>query len=230
MVAEAGAPGGDCKCAFGHTLRMAFRKLLGGGGPRFAADWLIVGLGNPGEQYSRTRHNVGFRVVNALAKRAHTQPKATGSLMHIGVGELAGQKVALVKPKTYMNLSGRAVAQALQWTGCDIQHTVVLYDELDLNVGALRIRAGGAPGGHNGLKRIAQAAGLECGRVRVGSGRPTVNGEPTWDPEVVSEWVLGVPQGEDKQALDAAVEYAADAVEAILTEGPEAAGNRFNRK
>ena len=230
MVAEAGAPGGDCKCAFGHTLRMAFRKLLGGGGPRFAADWLIVGLGNPGEQYSRTRHNVGFRVVNALAKRAHTQPKATGSLMHIGVGELAGQKVALVKPKTYMNLSGRAVAQALQWTGCDIQHTVVLYDELDLNVGALRIRAGGGHGGHNGLKSFAQAAGLEFGRGRVGIGRPTVNGEPTWDPEVVSEWVLGVPQGEDKQALDAAVEYAADAVEAILTEGPEAAGNRFNRK
>lgn len=222
--------GGDCKCAVGHTLVMAFRKLLGGGGPRFAADWLVVGLGNPGEQYARTRHNVGFWVVNTLAKRAHTQPKATGSLMHIGVGELAGQKVALVKPKTYVNLSGKAVLQALQWTGCDIQHTVVLYDELDLNVGALRVRAGGGHGGHNGLKSIGQAAGPEFVRVRIGIGRPTVNGEPTWDPEVVSGWVLGVPHGEDKRALDAAVEYAADAVEAILAEGPEAAGNRFNRK
>ncbi len=88
-------------------LTMAFRKLFGGvGGPRFAADWLIVGLGNPGEQYARTRHNVGFWVINTLAKRAKTQPKATGSLMHIGVGELQGQMVALVKPKTFMNLSG----------------------------------------------------------------------------------------------------------------------------
>lgn len=209
---------------------MAFRKLLGGGGPRFAADWLIVGLGNPGEQYAGTRHNVGFRVVNTLAKRAHTQPRATGSLMHIGVGELAGQKVALVKPKTFMNASGRAVAQALQWTGCEITRTVVLYDDLDLRVGALRIRAGGGHGGHNGLKSIGQAAGLGFIRVRVGIGRPTVNGEPTWDPEIVSEWVLGVPRGEDKRALDAAVEFAADAVEAILREGPEAAANRFNRK
>lgn len=209
---------------------MAFRKLLGGSGPRFAADWLIVGLGNPGEQYARTRHNVGFWVVNTLAKRAHTQPKAIGSLMHIGVGELAGQKVALVKPKTFMNLSGRAVTQALQWTGCDIQHTVVLYDELDLVVGALRIRAGGGHGGHNGLKSISQSAGLDFIRVRVGIGRPTVNGEPTWESEVVSDWVLGMPHGEDKRALDAAVEVAADAVEAILTEGVEAAGNRFNRK
>jgi len=229
MVPEAGQ-GRDCKGTVRHTLGMAFRKLLGGGGPRFAADWLIVGLGNPGEQYARTRHNVGFWVVNTLAKRAHTQPKATGSLMHIGVGELAGQKVALVKPKTFMNLSGRAVTQALQWTGCDIQHTIVLYDELDLAVGALRIRAGGGHGGHNGLKSIGQSAGLDFTRVRVGIGRPTVNGEPTWESDVVSDWVLGMPRGEDKRALDAAVEVAADAVEAILIEGVEAAGNRFNRK
>lgn len=209
---------------------MAFRKLLGGGGPRFAADWLVVGLGNPGEQYAGTRHNVGFWVVNALAKRAGTQPKNTGSLMHIGVGQLQGARVALVKPKTYMNASGRAIGQALQWTGCDLQHTIVLYDELDLRAGALRVRAGGGHGGHNGLKSIGQAAGLEFIRIRVGIGRPEVNGEPTWDAEHVSSWVLGVPFGDDKRVLDGAVGLAADAVECIIAEGVGAAGNRFNRK
>jgi peptidyl-tRNA hydrolase, PTH1 family len=209
---------------------MAFRKLLGGGGPRFAADWLIVGVGNPGEQYARTRHNIGFWVINELAKRAGAQPKATGSLMHIGVGTLAEHNVALVKPKTFVNLSGRAVLQAQQWTGCDTAHTVVLYDELDLKVGALRIRAGGGSGGHNGLKSIGEAVGMEFVRVRVGIGRPHVNGEPTWDPEFVGDYVLSAPQGEDKRELDAAASLAADAVEAIITDGPDAAGSRYNRK
>jgi PTH1 family peptidyl-tRNA hydrolase len=169
-------------------------------------------------------------VINTLAKRAKTQPKSTGSLMHIGVGELAGERAALVKPKTFMNLSGKAVAQALQWTGCDIQHTIVLYDELDLGAGALRVRAGGGHGGHNGLKSIGQAASLEFVRIRIGIGRPQANGEPTWDPEHVSAWVLGVPHGDDKKVLDEAVEIAADAVECIMTEGVEAAGSRYNRK
>lgn len=217
---------------------MAFRRLLGrgkkaeapAGGPRFAADWLVVGLGNPGEQYARTRHNIGFWVVNTLAKRAGTQPKATGSLMHIGVGSLQGQRIALVKPKTYVNLSGRAVEQALQWTGCGIEKTIVLYDELDLRAGALRIRAGGGHGGHNGLKSIGGAAGFDFIRIRIGIGRPTVNGEPSWDPEVVSPWVLGVPFGEDKTVLDEATSLAADAVECIMTDGVEAAANRFNRR
>ena len=217
---------------------MAFRRLLGrgkkaeapAGGPRFAADWLVVGLGNPGEQYARTRHNIGFWVVNTLAKRAGTQPMSTGSLMHIVVGSLQGQRIALVKPKTYVNLSGRAVEQALQWTGCGIEKTIVLYDELDLRAGALRIRAGGGHGGHNGLKSIGQAAGMDFIRIHIGIGRPTVNGEPSWDPEVVSPWVLGVPHGEDKTVLDEAAALAADAVECIMTDGVEAAANRFNRR
>lgn len=197
---------------------------------RFAADWLIVGLGNPGEAHARNRHNVGFWTINELARRAGTQPKAQGNTMHIGVGSLAGRKVALVKPKTFMNLSGKAVSQALQWTGCDIQHTIVIYDELDLNAGALRIRAGGGHGGHNGLKSIAASSGLEFVRIRIGIGRPVLNGEPTWDSEAVASWVLGNPGPADKTVLDDAVTAACDAVECILTEGPEIAGNRFNRK
>ena len=210
---------------------MAFKRLFAhGGGPRFAADWLIVGIGNPGEQYARTRHNIGFWVVNELARRAGTQLKSTGSMMAIGVGTLAEQKVAMVKPKTFVNLSGKAVSQAMQWTGCDLAHTIVLYDDLDLAVGAMRIREGGGAGGHNGLKSIGGAVGMEFVRLRIGIGRPSVNGEPTWEPEHVAEYVLSVPNGEDKRALDAATSRAADGVECILMEGAEAAGSKFNKK
>lgn len=209
---------------------MTLRSLFRGGGPRFAAEWLVVGLGNPGTEYARTRHNVGFWTINELSKRAGTQPKAVGSLMHIGVGSLAGVRVALVKPRTYVNLSGKAVAQALQWSGCDLAHTIVLYDELDLPVGALRVRAGGGHGGHNGMKSITAAVGSEFIRVRVGIGRPSLNGEPTRDPEVVAGYVLSAPQGEDKRALDEAISLAADAVEAIIRDGSDVAGSRFNRR
>ncbi len=208
---------------------MPFRRAPAAG-PRFAADWLIVGLGNPGEEYARTRHNVGFWVINTLAKRAATQPKAVGSLMQIGVGTLQGRRVALVKPKTYMNASGKAVAQALQWTGCDLPHTIVIYDDLDLQPGQLRVRAGGGHGGHNGLKSIAQHAGLEFVRLRIGIGRPSVGGDPSWDPDVVAEWVLSPPSPAERELLDAAVQRAADAVETIITAGVEAAAAAFNRK
>ncbi|MFN0147761.1 MAG: aminoacyl-tRNA hydrolase [Dehalococcoidia bacterium] len=207
------------------------RKLFGGtGGPRFAADWLIVGLGNPGEEYARNRHNLGFWVVNDLAKRSGTQPKVAGSTMLIGVGNLAGAAVALVKPRTYVNVSGKAVLQAQQWTGCDTGHTIVVYDELDMAVGALRIRAGGGSGGHNGLKSITSSVGANFIRVRVGIGRPQHNGEPSWDPEVVAAYVLGNPAGEERTLLEETARAAADAVEAVISEGAEAAGSKFNRK
>ena len=209
---------------------MAFKKLFPHSGPRFAADWLVVGIGNPGEEYARTRHNIGFWVVNELAKRAGTQPKSTGSTMAIGVGNLAEQRVAFVKPKTFVNLSGKAVSQAMQWTGCDLAHTIVLYDDLDLAVGAMRIREGGGAGGHNGLKSIGAAVGMGFVRLRIGIGRPSVNGEPTWEPEHVASYVLSAPHGEDKVALDAATARAADGVETILREGAEAAGSKFNKK
>lgn len=213
-----------------YSLPVAFKKLLHPGGPRFAADWLVVGLGNPGQEYARTRHNVGWWVLNELGRRAGAQPKTTGSLMAIGVGSLGGQRIALVKPKTYVNLSGKAVAQALQWTGCDAAHTVVVYDDLDMGVGAIRIRAGGGHGGHNGLKSIGQAVGFEFVRIRIGIGRPLQGGEPSWDPEVVAEWVLGAPTGDDRRVLDEAVTLAADAVEVIMSSGTDAAANRYNRK
>jgi PTH1 family peptidyl-tRNA hydrolase len=150
--------------------------------------------------------------------------------MHIGVGMLHGQHVALVRPKTYVNHSGRAVAQALQWTGCDLAHSIVAYDDLDLPPGQLRIRAGGGHGGHNGLKSIAQHAGLEFIRVRIGIGRPVVGGEPSWDPEIVADWVLSPPSPAERELLEAAVQRAADAIEVIVTDGVEAAAATYNRK
>jgi PTH1 family peptidyl-tRNA hydrolase len=207
------------------------RKLFGrGGGTRFPADWLIVGLGNPGEEYARTRHNLGFRVINDLAKRAGTQLKTTGSTMQIGNGTLAGERVALVKPRTYVNVSGKAVRQAIEWTGCSAARTVVVYDDLDMAAGALRVRLGGGPGGHNGLKSVIAAIGPDFVRVRIGIGRPLKGGEPTWDPDAVADYVLSPPAGEQRQVLEEAARLAGEAVEAILLEGVDAAGNRFNRK
>lgn len=200
------------------------------GGPRFAAEWLIVGLGNPGVEHARNRHNVGFWVINDLARRAGTQLKATGQTMAIGTGTLAGVKVALVKPRTFMNLSGKALAQAKQWTGCDAPNTIIVYDDLDLAAGALRLRAGGGSGGHNGLKSINNAIGPDYIRIRIGIGRPTLNGEPTWEPETVAGWVLGNPTGADRTLLEERAKLAADAVETVILEGVEAAGTKFNRK
>lgn len=199
-------------------------------GVRFAAEWLIVGLGNPGEQYARTRHNLGFMVVNDLAKRAGADLKTTGSQMAIGTGSLAGARVALVKPKTYVNLSGKAVEQAQRWTGCDTDHTILVYDDLDMKVAALRIRKGGGSGGHNGLKSIVAAVGADFVRVRIGIGRPVVGGEPTWEPEHVAAYVLGNPPPPEREQLAEAMSAAADAVEAVIIEGADAAGSRFNRK
>lgn len=211
------------------------RRFFGGGsrrdgGQRFKADWLVVGLGNPGERYASTRHNVGFRVVNDLAKRAGVQPKTTGSTMAIATGDLAGARVAFVKPRTYMNESGRALGQARSWTGCDAAHTIVVYDDLDLAVGGLRIRQGGGHGGNNGMKSVVAAIGADFVRVRIGIGRPTVGGEPTWEPQEVATWVLSPPGPDDRRVLEETARLAADAVVAVITEGVDAAGNRFNRK
>lgn len=197
---------------------------------KLKADWLVVGLGNPGPEYAATRHNLGFKVVNELAKRAGVQPRSAGGKLVAAVGTLNQTAVALVKPLTYVNASGPAVARALREAECGLDHTIVVYDDLDLRAGALRIRQGGGHGGHNGLKSIGAHAGLDFIRVRIGIGRPVVDGRPTRDPEHISAWVLGkLSPGEAKEVADT-VQSAVDAVEAIIAEGVDAAGNRFNRR
>ncbi|MXZ87797.1 MAG: peptidyl-tRNA hydrolase, partial [Dehalococcoidia bacterium] len=125
-------------------MAMRFRRALRLGRKRAdPAAWLVVGLGNPGEQYSRNRHNAGAWTVNELARRLGTQLKAQGRSIRIGYGEIGGERVALVRPRTYVNESGRAVEQALRACGAELEQTIVVYDELDLPLGAVRLREGG---------------------------------------------------------------------------------------
>ena len=194
------------------------------------ASWLVVGLGNPGEHYSRNRHNAGAWTVNELARRAGAKLKAEGRSIRIGFGEVAGERVALVRSRTYVNESGRAVAQALRTSGAPLERTIVVYDELDLALGAVRLREGGGAGGHNGLKSIMAEAGAGFLRVRIGIGRPLDGGEPTRDPDLVAGYVLADPVGAERATLEETARYAADAVEAVVAEGVDRASSRFNRR
>ena len=191
--------------------------------------WLVVGLGNPGPPYAHNRHNVGYWCVNRLA-RLHGVALKARRLAALGEGKIGARPVVLVKPRTYVNSSGHAVAAALKHAGIPPQRLLVIYDDLDLPAGRLRIRAGGSHGGHNGLRSIIGAVGSkDFPRLRIGIGRPHVDGEPVWDPDVVAVWVLSDPPPQEAQTLQDAVSRAAEAVELLVTEGLEAAMNRYNK-
>lgn len=190
--------------------------------------WLIVGLGNPGREYAHNRHNVGYWCVNRLA-RLHGIKLKTRGVAALGEGAINGTPVLLVKPRTYVNRSGDAVRAALQRFKGDPHRVVVLYDELDLPSGTFRMRPRGGAGGHNGMKSIIAALGTEdFPRIRIGIGRPHVDGEPTWAPEHVGDWVLSDPSPEEVEILRNAVAKAAEAVEVVLAEGVDVAMSRYN--
>ena len=194
------------------------------------AEWLVVGLGNPGPEHARDRHNVGAWTVAELARRHGINVKTAGNAVQAGVGRLAGTPVALARTRTYMNNSGKAVRQAQQLTGCDSEHTIVVYDELDLPSGALRLRAGGGTGGHNGLRSIVGVTAPDFVRVRIGIGRPFDGDKPSWDPQIVADHVLNPPSSsEERTLLEETARIAADAVEAVIADGVAAAANHFNR-
>ena len=196
---------------------MLFGKKTGG------VDWLVVGLGNPGDQYEHTRHNVGFAVADELAERCRVPLQRLKFRALTNTVTLGGQKVLLMKPVTYMNLSGEAVREAAAFYKVPPEHILVLSDEVALPPGKLRVRKGGSAGGHNGLKNIIAHLGSDqFPRIRLGVGQQP---HPDYD---MADWVLGKPQGEDKKAVEAAVVRAADAVECLLAKGPEEAMNRFN--
>jgi PTH1 family peptidyl-tRNA hydrolase len=191
---------------------------------------LIVGIGNPGREYAHTRHNVGFWCVNRLGRRYSVQLKTHTSLVTMGEGTIEGNKVILAKPRTYVNLSGEAVAALVRRYKVSPGEVLVICDSLDLPVGAVRVRAQGSHGGHKGLQSIIQRLGVDdFPRIRIGIGRPVVDGEPSWDPEVIAGYVLSDPPVQERRALDEAVAQAIDAVACMVTEGLEAAMNRFNR-
>jgi len=185
---------------------------------------LIAGLGNPGPRYANTRHNVGWMLLDAFARKhgvAVDQRGFEGLYGELRWGPDA-EKVLLLKPLTYMNLSGRSVAQAARFFRIDPADVLVLHDDLDLEVGRLRLRARGSSGGHNGIKSIIAELGTEAfPRLKIGIGRPA----PGWQ---VVDWVLA-PFGPDDAATVAGVlPRAVAAVECFLTDGIEAAMNRYN--
>lgn len=185
--------------------------------------WIVVGLGNPGDKYENTRHNAGFLVVDELARRGNF---AVRKVKHKALTETAvigGQGVLVMKPTTYMNLSGEAVGEAARFYKIPADRVLVISDDTDLPVGKLRIRKSGSAGGHNGLKSIIQhLGGDKFPRLKVGVG-----GKPHPDYDM-ADWVLGKLQGEDKKIFDEAVKRAADAIECLLKEGADKAMNKFN--
>jgi peptidyl-tRNA hydrolase, PTH1 family len=188
---------------------------------RFAARHLVVGLGNPGPEYARTRHNVGFMVVDELSRRHRIPIRSSQHGARVGEGEIAGEPVALVKPLTYMNVSGRAVGPLLQRHSLPPVNLVVIYDDADLPVGKIRVRARGSAGGHGGLKSIIGTIGSsEFPRVRIGIGRAG-KGD-------LVDHVLGGFRHDERETVEHAVQRAADAVEHFLSHGIDAAMNRFN--
>ena len=184
---------------------------------------LVVGLGNPGKQYERTRHNVGFEVLDELARRAAVDfRKPWLAKAQTVMVTIAGQAALLAKPVTFMNLSGDAVAPLVRKRGLAVSDVVVVSDDVELPVGRLRIRARGGAGGHNGLKSVMTRLGADdFARLRVGIGR--AGGERD-----MTGHVLGRFSAEERRALEPVIEAAADAVECILANGVEAAMNRFN--
>lgn len=189
------------------------------------ADWLVVGLGNPGKEYAGSRHNVGFEVVDLLARRHGARLKAGKERALVDEVRVEGQRVALAEPTTYMNLSGESVAPLVRRYGIDDPtRLVVVQDELDLPLGRVRVKVGGGLAGHNGLRSIKAHLHTDAFlRVRIGVGKP-----PT--KEHGADHVLKKVGKGDRELLAVAVEVAADAVELIIAQGAEAAMNQVNSR
>jgi PTH1 family peptidyl-tRNA hydrolase len=186
-------------------------------------DLLVAGLGNPGREYADTRHNVGFMVADELARRhgGSWRAKFSGDLAEM---RLDGLRLALLKPQTYMNESGRSVGSAVRFFKVDPETLLVVHDEVDLEPGRLQVRLGGGFAGHNGLRSVAQLLGTgDFARLRIGVGRPERG-----DPRPVADFVLS-PFAPDVD-VEGLVARAADAVETIAREGLEEAQNRFNER
>ncbi len=184
--------------------------------------WLVVGLGNPGPRYGGTRHNAGFLVADLLAERLHSRFKAHRGRADLVEGRLAGRPVVIAKPKAFMNLSGGPVASVSRFFKIPVERLIVVHDELDLDYGRLRLKAGGGDNGHNGLKSLRSALGSgEFFRVRVGIGRPPGRQDP-------ADYVLKDFAVAERKELPFHVDRAADAVQALLELGLDAAQNRFN--
>ncbi|NTX33085.1 MULTISPECIES: aminoacyl-tRNA hydrolase [unclassified Myxococcus] len=188
---------------------------------------LICGLGNPGREYERHRHNIGFMVVEALLSRARAELNQEKFAAKVGQGTLAGERILFVEPQTFMNLSGRSVAEAARFYKIAPEDVFVIHDELDLPLGRLQLKAGGGSGGHNGLKSIVASLGSEAFiRLRFGIDKP----EGPNARERVADYVLSNFDDGERRQLDELKDRAMDMTECWVREGLSVAMNRFNRK
>lgn len=185
--------------------------------------WLVVGLGNPGARYESTRHNMGFLALDRLAEREKLRFNKLRFKAWTAEWKLGEDKVLVIKPQTYMNLSGESVGAAARFYKIPADHILVVSDDISLPVGKLRLRSAGSAGGHNGLKNIIQHLGTDrFPRIKVGVGSPQQAG---YD---VVDWVIGMPTGEDQNVLLGALDRAAQAIPAVITQGMDRAMNQFN--
>ena len=185
--------------------------------------WLVVFLGNPGPRYEGTRHNAGFMAADALARQLGVRIDRLRFKALTGTCDIGGEKVLLMKPQTYMNLSGEAAAQAARFYKIPPEHVIVVSDETALPIGRLRIRKKGSAGGHNGLKSLIACLGTEdFPRIRLGVGAPP---HPDYD---MADWVLSVFRNQDAEDMAATADRAAQAVRCYIEQGADTAMNRFN--
>jgi PTH1 family peptidyl-tRNA hydrolase len=187
--------------------------------------WLIVGLGNPGREYEKTRHNAGFRCLDIIAEALNVK---VDKLKYQGLycqTNYKGKKLFLLKPQTYMNLSGRSVLQLSAYFNIPPQRIIVLFDDISLEPGRLRVRANGSAGGHNGIKSIiSEPASQDFPRVKIGVGAKP---HPEYD---LADWVLSTFSAQEEKALGPAIDRAADAALCIMEKGIAEASNRYSGK
>ena len=193
--------------------------------PSRSVSWLVVFLGNPGLRYEGTRHNAGFMTADALARKKNISINRSRFQALTASCPIGDTTVLLMKPQTYMNLSGEAVGQAARFYKIPADHVLVVSDDITLPIGAMRIRTKGSAGGHNGLKNIISVLGTEeFPRIRLGVGSPP---HPDYD---TVDWVLSVFRDQDAVDMAEAASRAADAVECFITQGPEKAMNLYSQK
>lgn len=184
--------------------------------------YLIIGLGNPEEEYSKTRHNMGFNTINKLAKKYNIEINKNKFQGLYETATIEGQKVVLIKPQTYMNLSGNCVKEFVDFYKVDSENVLVIYDDMDIEPGTIKIRKKGSAGGHNGMKSIIRMLGTEeFSRIRIGIGRPEHNGDEI-------NYVIGAIPDEEIPKLEEGTENAKEAIIEILRNGIDSAMNKFN--
>jgi len=191
---------------------------------------LIVGLGNPGREYANNRHNVGFICLNHFARAQGIRLNKKQGRARIGTGEVAGNKVVLARPQTYMNQSGQSVSRLIKRFNINLNDLLVIHDDLDLPLGKIRIRQGGSSGGHKGINSIiAELESEDFIRIRIGIGRPNIVDTETQIREAdIIAYVLSDFTAEEKQAITKVIPKVTEAIHCLLTEGVEVAMNKYN--